>query len=392
MRNFHLYLAARVTLTLALQIQLLVVSWHVYQITRSPLSLGYVGLAQFLPSVGLVLVTGHTADRFDRSRILGVCYGLLALGAGALALLSAYGAGVRWIYAVLFLVGCARAFAGPAGQALISQLVPDTELARAVTKISSAWQFATIIGPALGGFLYRSAPSVTWIYGLGACLMVLAAALVLRIRVEPIPTPPRAVSWSTVLAGLTYIFENKVLLGAISLDLLAVLLGGAVALLPAVAQDVLHADASALGALRSAPAAGALLVGLWLTRSPIQRRAGLVMLASVLGFGLATIGFGLARSLPLSLCMLVLIGATDMVSVAIRQTLIQLRTPQEMRGRVSAVNMVFVGASNELGEFESGVTAAWLGTVPAILAGGVGTCLVVILWALLFRELRRYEA
>jgi hypothetical protein len=235
------------------------------------------------------------------------------------------------------------------------------------------------------------APSLTWVYALVALLMLASVGFVLQIRLEALPAPSRAVSWSTVLAGLSYIRENKVLLGAISLDLLAVLLGGSVALLPAVAQDVLRADASALGALRGAPAVGALLVGLWLARFPVQRRAGVVMLACVFGFGLATVGFGLARSLPASLAMLALIGATDMVSVSIRQTLIQLRTPQEMRGRVSAVNQVFIGASNELGEFESGVTAAWLGTVPAIVVGGVGTCFVVALWALLFRELRRYE-
>ena len=391
MRNFHLYLAARVVLTLALQIQLLVVGWHVYQLTRSPLALGYVGLAQFLPSVGLVLVTGHVADRFDRSRILAICYALLGGGAGLLAWLGPRG-DVGLIYGVLVLVGCARAFAGPAGQALISQLVPEQELARAVARVSSAWQFATILGPALGGFLYRAAPSVAWIYALVALLMGVGAALVALIRVDAPASQKKAISWSTVVAGLVYILENKVLLGAISLDFLAVLLGGAVALLPAVAQDVLRADSSTLGALRSAPAAGALIVGLALARWPVKRRAGLVMLACVFGFGLATVGFGLSRSLPLSLLMLALIGATDMVSVSIRQTLIQLRTPQEMRGRVSAVNLVFIGASNELGEFESGVTAAWLGTVPAILAGGVGTCLVVALWALLFRDLRRYEA
>jgi len=390
-RPFSFYLAARVALTLALQIQLLVVSWQVYQMTRSTLALGYVGLVQFLPSVGLVLVTGHVADRHDRSRILAICYALMVLCAGALGVIAAVGGGVLWIYAVLLLVGCARAFAGPAGQAMISQLVPEAELPRAVARSATAWQLATILGPALGGFLYRVAPSLTWVYALVALLMLASVGFMLRIRLEALPTPSRAVSWSTVLAGLSYIRENKVLLGAISLDLLAVLLGGSVALLPAVAQDVLHADASALGALRSAPAVGALLVGLWLARFPVQRRAGVVMLACVFGFGLGTIGFGLVRSLPASLAMLGLIGATDMVSVSIRQTLIQLRTPPEMRGRVSAVNQVFIGASNELGEFESGVTAAWLGTVPAIVAGGVGTCLVVVLWALLFRELRRYE-
>jgi len=393
MRDFRLFLAARVAATLALQIQLLVVGWHVYRLTRSPLSLGYVGLAQFLPSVGLVLLTGHAADRLDRSRIVAACYGALGLCSAALAWLAWRGVTEVWpLYLVLFLVGIARAFAGPAGQALISQLVPPEALASSVARVSSAWQLATIVGPALGGFLYREAPSVGHVYALVAALMLCASAFALAIRAQPVASPPRAVSWSTVLAGLIYIRENKVLLGAISLDLLAVLLGGAVALLPAVASDVLHADSSTLGALRSAPAAGALVLALWLTRFPVQRRAGLVMLASVFGFGLATIGFGLARSLPLSLLSLALIGATDMVSVSIRQTLIQLRTPQEMRGRVSAVNLVFVGASNELGEFESGVTAAWLGTVPAIVAGGIGTCLVVVLWALLFRELRRYEA
>jgi MFS family permease len=390
MRNFHLYLAARVLGTLGLQIQLLVVGWHVYQRTGSPLALGYVGLAQFLPSVALVLLTGHVADRLDRSRILSACYTLLAAAVLGLAWLAP-GDRMDLLYCLLVLVGSARAFAGPAGQALLSQLVPEAELARAVARVSSAWQFATIVGPALGGFLYRLAPSVTWIYGLVAGLMGLSAVLVLAIRVDAPAGPRKAVSWSTVVAGVVYVARNPVLLGAISLDFLAVLLGGAVALLPVVARDVLHADATALGALRSAPAAGALLVGLALSRWPVRRHAGAIMLTCVFGFGLATVGFGLSRSLPLSLAMLALIGATDMVSVSVRQTLIQLRTPQEMRGRVSAVNLVFIGASNELGEFESGVTAAWLGVVPAIVAGGLGTCLVVALWALLFRDLRRYE-
>ncbi|RYE94692.1 MAG: MFS transporter [Myxococcales bacterium] len=393
MSDLRLYLVARVVATLAQQIQLVAISWHIFRLTHSPLALGYVGLAQFLPSMGLVLVTGAVADRYDRARIVAACYTLLGLCALALAWLSTQPetGSVMPYYAVLFVVGVARAFAGPATQALLPLLVSSEGLARAVAQVASAWQVAVIAGPALGGWLYGAVPSIGIVYLIPAVLLFASAAAVVAIRARGEPAARREISWSTVLAGLAYIRDNPVLLGAISLDLLAVLLGGAIALLPAVAHDILHADATGLGALRGAQAVGALLTGLWLARHPVKKHTGMVMLAGVFGFGLATMGFGLSRSLPLSVGMLVLTGATDMVSMSIRQTLIQLRTPQEMRGRVSAVNLVFVGASNELGEFESGLTAQWLGIVPAIIVGGIGTCLVVVLWAWWFRSLREYE-
>jgi MFS family permease len=392
-RDFRLYMGVRVLVTLALQVQLVAVGWHIYEQTHRARDLGYVGLAQFLPAIGFSIVTGHVADRFDRRRVLLACYLGLALCSVALAVLAGQAGqlDVRAIYAVLFLVGTARAFGGPAAQALMPGLVPREHFANAVAWSSSLWQLTTIVGPAVGGVVAAAFTEASSAYALCAALLLAACCLCAAMRPPVSRREHRAASWSTLVAGVRYVAAHKVVLGAISLDLFAVLLGGAVALMPVFARDILHVGPVGLGVLRAAPAVGAASVAVALAYRPLRRRAGATMLACVAIFGLATIVFGLSRSAPLSLCCLLVIGASDMVSVAVRQTLVQLWTPDEMRGRVSAVNLVFVGASNELGEFESGLTADYLGAVRAVVLGGVGTCLVVLIWAMAFRDLRRVD-
>jgi MFS family permease len=380
--------------TLATQMQSVAVGWHVYSLTRDPLDLGYVGLAQFLPAVLLWPLTGHAADRFDRARILAFCYLVLALSGLGLGLLGARGVeNPTAIYAILAVVGATRAFAGPAGQALVPNLVPREHLPNAIAWNSSTWQVAVVSGPALGGLLY-AATSATAVYAAQAALDLASVALFLSIKTRSgRTTSPRESSRGAALvAGIRYVWREKILLGAISLDLFAVLLGGAVALLPIFARDILHTGPTGLGLLRSAPAAGAGITAVLLAYRPLTRRVGRTMLACVFAFGLATIVFGLSRHYALSLAALAVAGAVDMVSVFVRQSLVQLGTPDAMRGRVSAVNQVFVGASNELGEFESGIAAAFLGTVPAVVTGGVGTCLIVLLWSALFPALRRADS
>jgi MFS family permease len=387
--DFRKYQVARFLLVLGVQMQSVAVGWHVYSLTQSPLHLGYVGLAQFLPAILLSLVTGDTADRFDRRRILLVCYAALALCALLLFGLARGGVSTVWpLYGVLLLLGVARAFTGPAAQSLVPHLVPAEHLSSAVALNSTIFQVATIVGPSLGGLLYAPL-GAAGVYATCAVMMGGAALGVGAMAVRTGRLEHATRSWERLVAGIHYVWRRKVVLGAISLDLFAVLLGGAVALLPVFAQDILHTGPWGLGLLRSAPAVGAAAMAGALAFFPLRRRAGALMFASVALFGLATIGFGLSRHLWLSLLCLVVLGAADMVSVVIRLTLVQLATPAEMRGRVSAVNMVFVGASNELGEFESGMTAEWFGASRAVVLGGVGTLLVVALWAWRFPELRR---
>ena len=387
--DFRLYQGARLFMTLGVQMQSVAVGWHVYSLTQRPLDLGYVGLAQFLPAVVLSLVTGDTADRHDRRGVLLGCY--VTMVVCALLLFGMAWAGTREtlpLYIVLVLIGTARAFAGPAGQSLVPHLVPAQHLSTAVAWNSTVFQVGTIAGPAVGGLLY-SGVHASGVYLTCAVLMAGAATMLALMRVRTGRMERAATSWQRLLGGIHYVWRQKVVLGAISLDLFAVLLGGATALLPIYAQEILHTGPWGLGLLRSAPAMGAALIAVSLAMFPLRRNAGVVMLVCVAIFGVATIVFGVSSSLALSLGALVVLGAADMVSVVIRQTLVQLATPPEMRGRVSAVNMVFIGASNELGEFESGLTAEWLGVVPAVMLGGVGTCVVVLLWAWLFPELRR---
>jgi MFS family permease len=390
-RDFSLYLAARFLGTLAVQMQTVAVGWQVYEVTRDPLDLGLIGLSQFLPFVLSILPAGHLADSRDRRRIVTACYALE--GVCALLLLAIVLRGLTEatpVFAVMTLFGIARAFQMPTGQALLPNLVPSEQFGAAVAINSSTWQIATIAGPALGGFVYLAGAPV--VYASAAGLFAIAVALTLALRAGGDRGQPReAASLETLLLGLKFVRRRRTVLGAISLDLFAVLFGGATALLPVYAADVLHAGPDGLGWLRSAPAIGAAVCGIVLSLMPITRRVGRHMFGGVLVFGAATIVFGLSTSFWLSMIALVAMGAGDMVSVYIRHLLVQLETPDAIRGRVSAVNAVFIGASNELGEFESGVTAAWFGTVAAVVVGGCATLAVAASWTRLFPELARMD-
>ncbi len=394
-RRYTLYLVSRISLIIATQMLSVAVGWQVYEITGDALALGFSGLALFLPGFLLALPGGHLADRRDRRRILIVCHLGVSLSAATLAVVSHAGArSLAPIYAVLVVLGAIRAFSGSAGQALMPNLVDKMQLERAVAFGSSCWQLAMIAGPSLGGVLYAATGKASVVYAVCSAMASIALVSVIAMGHDPKTSrskPTGRATWGELLAGLRYVWSDKPILGAISLDLFAVLLGGAVALLPIFARDLLHIGPWGLGILRSAPAIGAATTAFSLAWFPLRKRAGLTMFACVFLFGVATIVFGLSRSFAISLAALLCLGAFDMFSVVVRSTLIQIRTPDAMRGRVSAVNMVFIGASNELGEFESGVTAAWLGPELAVLVGGVGTCLVVLAWALLFPELRKVD-
>ena len=391
--NFRYYVTMRVLMTTATEMQAVAVAWQVYALTHRPLDLGLVGLAQFLPGMLLFLVTGQAADRFSRQRILKACCAGFAVCSLLLFGWTWHGLTSIWpIYGVLLLNGTVRAFNGPAGQAFLPLLVPEEFFPTAVAWNSSIFQAASIAAPIAGGLLYGLAGSPALVYGCAA-LGYLAAVLALAaIRVRAAQGPRPAASYRMALEGLRYIARNKIILGAISLDLFAVLLGGAAALLPVYAREIFKIGASGLGLLRSAPGVGAVIMALVLARWPLRRHAGAIMLGCVGGFGVFTVVFGLSRNLALSLAALVLIGASDMVSVVVRHTLVQLSTPDEMRGRVSAVNVLFIGASNEIGQFESGITAQWFGTVPAVVLGGLGTIAIVALWAWRFPALGKVDA
>jgi len=391
-RDFALFLVARFLATLAVQMQTVAVGWQVYAVTRDPLDLGLIGLSQFLPFVLLILPAGHLADRRDRRRILAACFALECLCALLLLAFASRGlASARPVFAVMVLFGVARAFAMPTGQALLPNLVPRAHFGTAIALNTSTWQLSTIAGPALGGFVYLlGAPTV---YGSVAALLAVAVAMVLGIRGggRSAARVAEAPGWQALLSGLRFVRSRRLVLGAISLDLFAVLFGGAVALLPVYAADVLHVGPSGLGWLRTAPGVGAAVCGAALGLRPITRRVGHWMFAGVIVYGLATVLFGLSTHFGLSLAVLAVMGAGDMVSVYIRHLLVQLETPDEIRGRVSAVNAVFIGASNELGEFESGVTAAWFGTVPAVVIGGLATLVVAGAWIRRFPDLWKLD-
>jgi MFS family permease len=388
--SFGLFQLGRFFIVLAGEMLSVAVGWQVYEITKRPLDLGLVGLAQFLPIVFLFLVAGHVADRFDRRRVLLACYCASAFCAGSLLVLTLRGIRhVYPIYAVLVFLGVARCFNGPVSRSLLPQLVPEKNFVNAVAWASSIYQCAIVLGPSLGGVVYAIWRGPAAVYTLVICAAVAAALSTMQIKVQPVTRASEPMTWKTTLAGLHYIWREKLILGAISLDLFAVLLGGAVALLPVYAREILSTGPWGLGILRSAPAAGAACMAIFIAHKPLGRRAGATMFWCVAGFGVATILFGLSRSLALSLLALFLVGATDMVSVIVRQMLIQVGTPDEMRGRVNAVDMIFIGASNELGQFESGITAQWFGAVPAVVLGGLGTLIVTGLWAWSFPELRR---
>ena len=402
--GFAGFLAARFLAVFAVQMQTVAVGWQVYAIRHDPLDLGLVGLSQFLPFVPLVLIAGHFADHFNRRRILALCYTIQVLCALMLFWFTLSGLNVVWpVFAVMLLFGITRAFAMPASQAILPNLVPVESFGNAVALNSSAFQVATIAGPTLGGLLYLAGPHI--VYAVVAVLLAVASVLmatakVRQARIAAIPhtevlmqdgNPATSKSWHTVLEGLKFVRSRPVVLGAISLDLFAVLLGGATALLPAYARDVLHVGPTGLGLLRTAPGVGAALMAVVLTFFPMTRHVGRWMFAGVAVFGVATAIFGLSQVFIVSLVALLLLGIGDMASVYIRHMLVQLETPDAIRGRVSAVNGVFIGASNELGEFESGLTAAWFGLVPAVVIGGAATLVVALVWMRWFPALRTID-
>jgi MFS family permease len=384
------YLSARFLVGIAVQMQTVAVGWQVYETTHNPLDLGLIGLSQFLPFVLLVLPAGHVADRHNRALILALCIALEFGCALALLAFTLSGLDVAWpVFAVMVVFGVARAFSMPAGQAIMPNLVPAALFSRAVAVNSSTWQVSTIAGPAIGGLVYLLGPEV--VYGTVAGLLAAAFFFIAGVKTEKPARPEEPDSWHVLLEGLRFVWKKKVILGAVSLDLFAVLFGGAVALLPAYASDILHVGPDGFGWLRAAPGIGAAIVAIAFAGRPITRHVGAQMFAGVAVFGLATVVFGVSESFPLSLLALVVIGAADMVSVYIRHMLVQLETPDEIRGRVSAVNAVFIGASNELGEFESGLTAAWWGLKPAVVVGGVASVAIAGLWMRWFPDLRRID-
>jgi MFS family permease len=364
------------------------VGWQLYELTGSALDLGLVGLVQFAPMILLTLVVGQVADRFDRRLIVVACEVVKAAAAGALALGTIGGWQSRTsILALLALLGAAQTFENPAMTALVPEVVPRSRIAPAMAWVISAGQTAQIVGPALGGFLYAAGPAV--VYAAAGTLALLAGVLVAAVRVDRTLRPREPITLENVFSGVVFIQSRRVLLGTMSLDLFAVLLGGATALLPVFAKDVLRVGPVGLGLLRSAPALGALVISVFLARYPLERRIGPRLFASVLVFGAATVLFGLSTDFVVSLIALTVLGAADVVSMVIRVSLAQIRTPDAMRGRVSAVHSLFTGTSNQLGAFESGVVAALVGTVPSVVIGGLGTVLVAALWMILFPELRR---
>ena len=389
-RNFSFYLAARVLGTLAVQMQSVAIGWQVYQMTGSLFHLGLIGLAQFAPFLVLILLAGHAADRFNRRTIILLCLAVQWLC--ALMLLAFTYAGTRevWpVYAILVLFGSARAFMMPATQAVLRNMVPIESFGQAVAMSSSAFHVAVIAGPVLGGLLYLAGPIT--VYVVAAALLMLSVLLMSRTRAAPQIINTEPATWSTVLEGLRFVWSRPIMLGAISLDLFAVLFGGATALLPAYAHDVLQAGPTELGLLRTAPGVGAAVCSIVLAFYPIRRHVGLWMFGGVAVFGAATVALGLTSNFAIAMAALLLLGAGDMVSVYVRHLLVQFETPDEIRGRVSAVNAVFIGASNELGEFESGITAGWFGLVRAIVFGGAATLAVTAIWIVKFPVLSRMD-
>lgn len=404
-RDFTLYQVARLMVIIGAEAQAVAVAWQVYAITHSALDLGYTGLALFLPGLFLMLAAGHTADRFDRRKIILACYGLQFLCTIALLGLSLSGetalrGGRVWpIYLVLLGIGTGRAFSGPAASAMLPSLVPEEHFVNAVTWSATVYRTANMTGPAVGGILFTLPLTGALarfngagiVYAFTLAMLVGFIVLVAIIRAPMVRAEKQAFTVKTVLAGLDYVWRTKLLLGSISLDLFAVMLGGATALLPIFANDILHSGPQGLGLLRAMPSVGALAVSLFMVIKPIKRRAGWLMLVCVSIFGAATIVFGLSKSLLVSAIALIIVGGSDMVSVVIRGSMLQLATPPEMRGRVSAVNWLFIGASNEFGEFESGVTADWWGAIPAVVIGGIGSIVVTLASAGLFPTLRRVD-
>ena len=389
-RNFAFYLSARVLGTLAVQMQHVAIGWHVYALTGNLYDLGLIGLAQFAPFLLLILPAGHVADRYNRRNIIAFCLGAQLLCGLLLLGFTLTGLGIVWpVFLILTLFGSARAFMMPATQAVLVNMVPPEDFSKAVALSSSTFHIAVILGPTLGGLLYFY--GATTVFLAASALLVLAVALMCMTKTAPQAVNKEPASWHSVLEGLRFVMSRPVVLGAMSLDLFAVLFGGATALLPALAADVLHVGPSGLGLLRTAPGVGAALCSVALAFFPITRRVGLWMFGGVALFGACTVLLGSTTSFVLALAALLLMGAGDMISVYVRHLLVQYETPDAIRGRVSAVNSVFIGASNELGEFESGVTAGWFGLTRAVVFGGAATLAVTGLWSVLFPVLSRMD-
>ncbi len=389
-RSFVLFWCARTSTNGAYMMQGVAVGWQIYDLTNNPLDLGLVGLIQFIPLVAMSIIAGQVLDLFDRRVIAGVCQVGKALAALSLAVGTAQGwLGREAMFAILFLSGTARAFEIPTMHALLPGIVPTTLLPRAIAASASAQQTAVICGPSIGGLMYALGP--TTVYATCALIFIAASVLISLIHVAPRTEERRPITLETLFAGFRYIRSRPIILGAISLDLFAVLLGGVTALLPIYARDILAAGPWALGLLRSAPAVGALVASIVLAHRAIGGSAGRIMFVAVGMFGLATLMFGLSTSIALSFLALMVYGASDAVSVVIRQSLVLLRTPHDMLGRVMAVNSMCTGSSGTLGEFRAGVVAAWLGAVPAVLMGGFGAIIVMVVWMWVFPQLRRVD-
>jgi MFS family permease len=384
---FTLFQIARFLIVSAMEMQAVAVGWQVYEITKRPLDLGLVGLAQFFPAIVLFPISGHASERRN---VLTVCYAGFAVCFALLLALAWRGVhSIAAIYVVLILLGVFRSFNGTASRSILPQLVSEEHFPNAVAWNATTFQAATILGPSFGGILYAASHGPSLVYATATVTAVGAFISTFRIKPESKGRPREPMTFKTVFAGLDFIWRKKLILGAISLDLFAVLLGGAVALLPVYAREILHTGPWGLGLLRTAPGVGAAIMAVALAHRPLRGRAGATLLWAVAGFGVLTIVFGLSHNLTVSLIALLLLGASDMISVIIRATLTQLATPDEMRGRVTAVDMIFIGTSNEFGQFESGVTAQWFGTVPAVVLGGIGTLVVIAIWTWLFPELRQ---
>jgi MFS family permease len=389
-RNLSFYLSSRFLGTVAVQMQSVAVGWQVYQLTGSLFDLGLIGLAQFAPFLLLILWAGHVADTHNRRTIVQLCQATQLLCSVLLLVFTLSGSKAVWmVFAILVIYGSARAFMMPASQAVLRNIVPNEDFGEAVALSSSTFHVAVITGPVIGGLLYAFGPAA--VYTTSSVLLVLAVVLMGVTKSAPQAMNKNPVSWHTLLEGLRFVWSRPIVLGAISLDLFAVLFGGATALLPAYAHDVLHAGPTGLGLLRTAPGAGAAICSVVLAFLPIRRRVGFWMFGGVTAFGLATLVLGWTTNFTIALVSLAILGAGDMISVYVRHLLVQYETPDEIRGRVSAVNSVFIGASNELGEFESGVTAGWFGLVRAILLGGAATLAVSGIWSILFPVLSRMD-
>jgi MFS family permease len=375
---------------LAYQMLVVAVGWQVYDLTNSAMSLGLIGLAQFLPQFLLALVVGQVADRYDRRRVSVICMVVQCVLAALMAAGSYSGRlSSEAIYVCAFCIGAAQAFQSPTMKSMLPTLVGENRLAKYIAWSTGARKGAVVIGPALGGFVYLL--GVDAVYAFSAIVFLVAGILIAGIRLPSNVIAFQRVTLKFMFGGIHYIRGNRLVLGAISMDLFATLLGGATALLPIYARDILQTGPWGLGILRSAPAVGALLMSVYLVRRPLKRHVGRTLMVSVAAFGAATVVFGLSTSLPLSLAALMALGAADMISMVIRASLVQLETPDAMRGRVNAVNSLFTGTSNQLGQFESGVTAALFGTVPSVVIGGIGALLVVALWMRLFPGLARRD-